>query len=82
MSVLQLDTLSVSPTILFAVLELPFQFDDDYVERVTAQVLRQMASGGRIERLACTETALFRFAVRECKPAVYIVQKNCDTFWM
>jgi hypothetical protein len=40
--------------------ELPFQFDDYYVDGVTAQVLRQMASGRRIERLACAETALFR----------------------
>jgi hypothetical protein len=35
-----------------------------------------MASAGHIERLACAETVLFRFAIRERKPAVYIVLKN------
>ena len=46
------------------------------------QVLRQMASGGHIERLACAETVLFRFAIRERKPAVYIVLKNRNAVGM
>jgi len=45
--------------------ELPFQFDDYYVDGVTAQVLRQMASAGRKERLAGAEMALLRFTIRE-----------------
>jgi hypothetical protein len=56
--------------------ELPFQLDKNYVEGLIAQVLRQMASGGHKERLACAETVLFSFAIRERKLAVYIVLKN------
>src|ERR1700730_11936231 len=55
---------------------LPFQLDKNYVEGLIAEVLRQMASGGPIERLACAETVLFSFAIRERKLAVYIVLKN------
>jgi hypothetical protein len=41
-----------------------------------------MASGGHIERLACSKSLLFRFAIRECKPAVDIVLKNRDAVGM
>ena len=40
------------------------------LDGLIAQVFWQMASGGRKERLTCAETVLFRFAIRERKPAV------------
>src|SRR5580704_8596797 len=41
-----------------------------------------MASGGSIERLACAETVLFCFAIRERKPTVCIALKNRNTVGM
>ena len=35
-----------------------------------------MASGGRKERLTCAETVLFRFAIRERKPAVFVLKNR------
>src|ERR1700730_12597098 len=61
---------------------LPFQLDKNYVDGLIAQVLRQMASGGHIERLACAETVLFSFAIWERKLAVYIILKNRNAVGM
>src|SRR5438552_9405986 len=41
-----------------------------------------MASGGRKECLACAETVLFRYAIREREPAVCIVLENRDAVGM
>ena len=60
------------------------RFFEDIAEKPhkVDRMLTQMASGGHKERLACAETVLFTFAIRERKPAVYIVLKNCHAVGM